>query len=309
MQKLKIDLPDGFLDEEIREGYLVTSDMKKVWAVELDLFAEFDRVCRKYDITYFADAGTMLGAVRHKGFIPWDDDIDVKLSRENYEKLCQIAPKEFTGNYFWQTEYTDPGSLRGHAQLRNSSTTAILEFEKGLQKFNQGIFIDIFPFDSVIDDKKLFEEQKERAESYRRHCLYLRDVIYNYKKKQYKFPKNILAPLRSTYYRWKNKNCEKPYRLFERECARYNNIQTPQISLLSFQFDPIHFQSRADYDDIVYMPFEFMQMPVPKGDDHILTDRYGDYMKPVKGGSMHGKIIFDVDRPYTDYLEKFNKSR
>ena len=84
MQKLKIDLPDGFLDEEIREGYLVTSDMKKVWAVELDLFAEFDRVCRKYDITYYADAGTMLGAVRHKGFIPWDDDIDVKLSRENY---------------------------------------------------------------------------------------------------------------------------------------------------------------------------------------------------------------------------------
>jgi len=106
--------------------------------------------------------------------------------------------------------------------------------KKVFRNVNQGIFIDIFPFDSVIDDKKLFEEQKERAESYRRHCLYLRDVIYNYKKKQYKFPKNILAPLRSTYYRWKNKNCEKPYRLFERECARYNNIQTPQISLLKF---------------------------------------------------------------------------
>lgn len=127
---IKIQLPKGFLDAEMRCGYQVTTEMKKVWAVQLDLLYEFQRVANKHGIKYIANGGTMLGAVRHKGFIPWDDDTDIMMMRDEYERFCQIAPKEFKHPYFFQTEHTEPGSLRCHAQLRNSETTAIIKSEQ-----------------------------------------------------------------------------------------------------------------------------------------------------------------------------------
>ena len=120
MVDLNIELPKGFLEEEVRCGYTVTRKMKEVWAVELDLLKEFKRVCNKYDLKYCADGGTLLGAIRHQGFIPWDDDLDIAMLRKDFEKLNEVAPAEFKKPYFWQTEETDKGSARGHAQLRYS---------------------------------------------------------------------------------------------------------------------------------------------------------------------------------------------
>ena len=168
MVDLKLKLPEGFLDEETRCGFTVTKKMKEVWAVELDLLAELLRVCNKNNIKIFASGGTMLGAVRHQGFIPWDDDIDMMMFRDDYERLCEIAGSEFQYPYFFQTEYTDPGSLRGHAQLRNSLTTGILESELGKRKFNQGIFLDIFPLDVVTDNEEDFQKQGKNVEKYKK---------------------------------------------------------------------------------------------------------------------------------------------
>ena len=119
-----------FLKEEYRNGYLITEKMKKVWAVELDLLSELDRVCKKYNIKYYAAFGTLLGAIRDKGFIPWDDDIDVWLLRDEYERLKQVAPKEFTGKYYYQDWYNSCGRTWIFSKLRNSETTAI-EYQIG----------------------------------------------------------------------------------------------------------------------------------------------------------------------------------
>ena len=78
--------------------------MKEIWAIELNLFSEFDRVCRKHGITYIASSRTMLGTLRHHGFIPWDDDIDLMMMRDQYEKLCDVAEEEFKHPYFFQSK-------------------------------------------------------------------------------------------------------------------------------------------------------------------------------------------------------------
>lgn len=78
-----------------------------MWAVELHMLEAFDEVCKKYGLTYYVDFGTLLGAVRHQGFIPWDDDIDVVMFRDDYERFQAIAPYEFLELYFFQNSYTD----------------------------------------------------------------------------------------------------------------------------------------------------------------------------------------------------------
>ena len=141
----------SFYKEEIRSGFLVTEKRKKVWAVELKMLEKLDEVCKKYNLTYYAYYGTLLGAVRHQGFIPWDDDIDVIMFRDDYEKFQEIAPKEFKEPYFYQNTYTDR-VLWPLSKIRDSRTTAVEpQFQHLGSSFHQGIFIDIFPFDNVED--------------------------------------------------------------------------------------------------------------------------------------------------------------
>ena len=86
---------ENYLEDEVRDGFYVPSMIKRTWAVELDVLAEVDRICRKHNIKYYAEWGTLLGAVRHGGFIPWDDDLDIAMQRNDYIRFCEVAPHEF----------------------------------------------------------------------------------------------------------------------------------------------------------------------------------------------------------------------
>ena len=119
--------------------------MTPVQEVELNALKEFSKIAMENDISFFLRGGSVMGAVKYQGFVPWDDDMDFIMLRSDFEKLCEVS-SEFKEPYFFQTEETDPGSLRCHAQLRNSETTGILNSELSKKyPFNQGIFIDIFP--------------------------------------------------------------------------------------------------------------------------------------------------------------------
>ena len=141
-----------FYREEVRCGFLVTEKMKRVWAVQLSMLDEVERICRKYGLRYFADSGTLIGAVRDKGYIPWDDDIDLAMLREDYERFVKVAPRELGEGLKLQTVYTEENYLRGHAQIRDGRTTGYNE-EDARAGYNCGIFIDIFPLDGMPDGK------------------------------------------------------------------------------------------------------------------------------------------------------------
>ena len=182
MVDLRINLPEHFLEGETRDGYYVSPEMKKVWAVELDLLNEFMRVCKKHNLRWFADGGTILGTMRHGGFIPWDDDIDVMMMREDYEKLNKIAPTEFKHPYFWATELTDPGLNHGYAQLQNIQTTAILKHHLPKKfTFHQGIFLDIFPVDNISADEKVQNEFIKEVVACKQRCGIISGCTFMYR--------------------------------------------------------------------------------------------------------------------------------
>lgn len=140
------------LNSEIRNGYTISSDMKKVWNIQMKMVDKLIEVCNKYNLKVWADGGTLLGTVRDHGYIPWDDDIDMVMLRDDYNKLLQIAPTEFQEPFFFQNVYTDKKYPRGHSQLRYNGTAAILPCDVNCA-FNQSIFIDIFVYDQLPKDK------------------------------------------------------------------------------------------------------------------------------------------------------------
>ena len=304
MVSINLQLPDNFLEDEEREGFLVTAGTKKLWAVELDLLNEFIRVCEKNNLTYYADAGTLLGAVRHKGMIPWDDDIDVMMFREEYDKLCKIANDEFVYPYFFQTEYTDPGSLRSHAQLRNSKTTAVLKSNEGHKyKFNQGIFLDIFVIDSVPDSDEAFNEQLDTILKYKQKAFRLAAYTDRYEPKLYSGIRRCARAIKHTLLSRKKPN--KYFVKMEDEIKRYNGDNTKRVAkYFKIPMDKERrVWNRSIFEGTVQLPFEMLSISAPAGYIELLDTFYGNWKEYKIGTSTHGELIYDTEVSYIDYLE------
>lgn len=137
---------------------LTREQLRKLQLVELDILMELDRICRKHKIRYFLCGGTLLGAVRHGGFIPWDDDVDVGFFREDYERFCEMFQQEADrSNYFLQTWKTDPHYRWNYGKIRRLGTEHIRTGQEHM-KYRTGISIDIFPYDYLPIDKGLHEK-------------------------------------------------------------------------------------------------------------------------------------------------------
>lgn len=122
------------------------SKLRQLQLCELEILDEFVRVCEEHGLQYYLVGGTLLGAVRHQGFIPWDDDIDVAMPREDYDKFAKIAVRELAAQYFYQCPETDPYYFLTYAKIRKNGTEVYEERFKDA-RFHKGVFIDIFPLD------------------------------------------------------------------------------------------------------------------------------------------------------------------
>lgn len=131
---------------------LLPEELRKLQLIELDLLLELDRICKKNNITYMICSGTLLGAVRHKGFIPWDDDLDTRMPRKEFEKFEKACEKDLNHDkYFLQTWKTDPEYRWGYVKLRRKGTEYLRAGQEAI-KCMSGVSIDIFVADNVSDN-------------------------------------------------------------------------------------------------------------------------------------------------------------
>ena len=120
--------------------------LQKVHTVQMALLREVARVCRENEIQWFLCCGTLLGAVRHQGFIPWDDDVDIGMLRQDYEKFCRLAPSKMDSRFCVQSWYTEPEYPLPFAKVRMRNTLYVEEKSAVFQE--NGFYVDVFPFDN-----------------------------------------------------------------------------------------------------------------------------------------------------------------
>ena len=306
--------------DEVRDGFFVDAQRKRLWNIQLNLVAEVARICKKHSIRWFAFAGTLLGAARHKGFIPWDDDVDISMLRPDYEKFKRVLPTEIRPPFFvdsWQNYKLESENLPDEnlqlvtqkqrqehpkwwpfwpiIKIRDSRTTMIQWPER--RHVHQGVWIDIFPFDAVppFSEKKpaaIFEAAKE--------LLYA--IV---------LPGTLIQALKENL----------PLILSRKDLERFLNLPHNQKAaefdaFLSKNFLPSEFVGQVrwncnlikqkiayalkDFDETIYLPFEQTELPAPKGYENCLTAQYGDWRTP-KVFKPHVKT-FSADISYAEYF-------
>lgn len=312
--KLKIKFPERFYEEECRDIKIDTGK-KRLWATLLDLLLEFDRVCKENGIKYMIDGGTLLGAARHGGFIPWDDDIDVIMLREEYEKLDKIASDKFKAPYFWQTYKTDKDHGRGFARLRNGSTTYIPRFEmvgnKSAYSHNQGVLIDVFICDNVPDDTSTRKRFFNRLAHFLSTAWCMR--MQNTQRwslgtitRLPEFVRKACADILRKVFRYDI--VSKSLRRLDIEAQRYDCENTKLVSHLTFcpvwgNRQCILFP-RYILDDLGEVEFEGYKFPATRHVDEYLSIVYGNWRKHVVASNTPGGIFIDLDKCYKEYIGK-----
>lgn len=284
-----------FLKEEVRCDFFVDTERKKLWLILLDLLLELDRICKKHGLKYYLWAGSLLGAVRHQGFIPWDDDMDVAMLREDYEKLKEVA-YEFEHPYFLQYPHTDPEAGYSHIKIRNSNTTA---FNKlfSYRNYNFGIYLDIFPIDNYHE-----EGQRERFD--RIEAINVENSLYMKMKSPYA---NDWDKYR--FERHSGKSVIENFDEIERISTMYR--YEPSDKGIKLSGPAIKNMDRVTwpYDQItqsVELPFEGFLFSCPSGWDEYLRKSYGDYMQfpPIeKRSNKHAHTITEPDVPYKEFVK------
>ncbi len=280
---------EEYFQEEEREGFVISSMMKRAWAAQLEVLEEIKRVCGKLDIQYFADWGTMLGAVRHKGFIPWDDDLDIGMLRKDYYRFLKEAPQLLESWYEIKSVYNDQTFDIVKARIINGRN---INFDPVfLEKFHNCPYvvgIDIFPIDNIPKGKdelnKLVDSLKYLLKveaSIPEEGPYSQDVL------------DLMTQIEETFgvtINYENRLRHEIKKVFDTLSAYYMDQETEEVSCmlaLAADWDWYHC-NRLWYNEYIDMEFENTTIPVPIGYDGILRCNYGaDYMIPRNVGSSH----------------------
>lgn len=269
--------------------------IKEIQLQLLQMFISLDSICRDNDIQYILAEGSALGAVRHKGFIPWDDDLDIIMTRDNMSKLEHVITEKYSDMFFYQSYLTDKYYNIPFDKLRLNNTTYIEAGEEE-KLYHQGLFIDIFPADKL---------PKGRFSTWLINQKFLlHEIILRNDPRDNPIKKCIEKILVGIFGK------EKILSILKKSFTKYNCINTNYYSSYYYMLKQKSNKQRKISSDTLFPPLETtfcgVESFIPHDFDKYLTIEYGDYMTPPPHdkqiGAHHGLVDFHTS--YTEYIKQ-----
>lgn len=316
----------SFFEAEVRDGFYVTSEMKQVWAAQLEVLNDVDKACRENGIQYFAEWGTLLGAVRHHGFIPWDDDMDICMKRPDYNRFLEIAEKIMPSNY--KIYNLKSHNNDGNMVSRIINTDQISYDAEKLKKYHgvpYVIGLDIFPLDYISDNK----EDDELQSNVIVMISSIMNVIKSIQDNNVQLDEENLTQINMQISQVENicgvtinredDIVQQLNILIDRMCGIYRENEAEYITIMLLWVGGKNYRfPKKYYDKAIRIPFENTTIPVPYAYDSILKKKYGDYMKLVHTWDSHDYPFFESQKKiienagvdinkYTDDYRNYNQ--
>ena len=280
---------------EIRDGFKVTEERKRLWNTELEILCAFQKICDKHDLHYFLIGGAAIGVERHRGFIPWDDDMDLGMLRKDFETFLEVAKEELPSEYYLQYGVCEKDMFSPLLRIRDGRTTGITNADRK-SKANQGIFIEIYPFDNVPNNKMMRKIQL-LGSKIMSNVLHAR--FYDLELSRISFIANKL---------FCKKTNQEVFAIWNRLSQRYNKKKTEYVDTVMlpiYALQGIHYFN-AEGCKTRKACFEYLSVEVAVENDKFLRQQYGDYMQlpPLEErGTHHDTVVFyDPYHSYTYWI-------
>lgn len=297
-----IEYEESYFEGEEQEGFFVESMMKRAWAAQIEVLKVLEEICIKHNLRYFAERGTLLGAVRHQGYIPWDDDLDISMLREDYEKFLVIAKKELPKEFALLNMYIEPGWDHPFSRITNSRRISYgadrLEMFHGCP---YAVGVDIFPLDYLSRNQEEEELRQDLLKIVANARLLLKE-----KAEEVEDVEVLLCQVeelcRIKIDRKKSIN-QQLLILIDRLSQLYGPEESDQVGRIHHVAMYKHgIREKCWYDKMTWVPFETTEISVPSEMHECVKRIFGEeYMTPI--------IAAHHDYPFYAKQERFYQER
>ena len=284
-------------DDEIRGGFFVQSDKKKVWNRRLEIWQELDRICRKHEIIYWAKGGTLLGAARHSGFIPWDSRMDFCMMRPDFNRFCDVVEAELDG-----TEFEVGQKNFFNCRIYHSQTTLLREIHMIDNREPQGFDIKIFPLD-IAEDGTHEAAVSKRILNELAVAMFAFDEFFEYVQNGGTIL-NDWAVIEKLH----NSNDPNEQLKIFNICAEgaFDLSSAVNMEDAFILGKNVPACQKEYFRETIYLPFETIELPAPVDYDKVLTACYGDWRVPVRSEFDELVGVYSADISYRECLKLLN---
>jgi len=283
-----LNIPEEFFEDEVRCDFLVPELMKRTWAAEMEVLHQLQEFFKEHGITYFAEVGTLLGAVRHQGFVPWDDDIDICMKREDYMHFLEVAD-QLPYPLRIMSIYNSDSFRNFHAIVSNTRKDKLDWDEERIEMYHGCPFIiniDIFPFDYIPRDEK-----KQRQQQLLYNIAYVLVHRYEEEHNTPEYENDVLTLEEVTGTKFDRSKpllpqisllADKIAAMCDEKDADYLDYYPKTVTS-----DAKRWHDKRCYESTVMLPFECMEVAAPVLYEQATREIYGDYHVLIQGTSSH----------------------